>query len=154
MEDIKKTVGQLTKIHLAICLALAGVIIVFFYVLAPTIEPNDSLGMTFEFVVPLVAILSIGAGIFVSRQRLKSITNEMSLVDKLNTYKLASIVKWATVEGAALFASIAYILTFHNNLILYATMLGVYLIYTRPIKSKIIEDLKLSDEEAETLMRS
>lgn len=151
IDNISRRLKQLGQVHFFICIGLALIISVFYFVLYDVTKADDSLGLTFEFVVPLFAILSLSVGYFVNKQKLKAAINADTLFDKLELYRAGAIVKWATIEGAAFFACITYYLTQRNNFILYALMLGVYLIYSRPLKSRIIEDLELSEEEKDLI---
>ncbi len=148
---LNKEFKKLTTIHLAICLFLAILIIVMYFVFPDISQASEETGLTLEMIIPLFAVTSIAAGFMVSRQRLNSIADDATGMEKMAIYRAVMIIRWATAEGAALFACVGYLLTQRMNLILYATMIGVYMIYLRPIKHKVIQDLKLTDDEAEEL---
>jgi hypothetical protein len=49
-------------------------------------------------------------------------------------------------------ASVGFLISGQQNLLLYAMMIGVMILYFRPIKSRVVEDLNLSPEESDDLM--
>lgn len=101
-----------------------------------------------ELIVPILAVASFAAAYFYGKSQYKKIENFQSLDDKLEVFKRSNIVLWAALEGSAFFGAIGFYLSGRMNLILYAVMLGVLLIYFRPLKSRAVEFLDLNPEEA------
>lgn len=145
---------QMKKFHLYLCALVALSIIVFYFVLFDpnkVVDQKDSFGLILEVVVPLFSVLSVFLGNLMFKKALKKIDTNADLINKLSLYQKASLVKWSNILGSVFLAIVAYYLTSRNNFILYALMLGVFLIYLRPLKSRIIEELKLSDTETTEL---
>jgi hypothetical protein len=78
---------------------------------------------------------------------MNDIKNKSSLTEKLNDYRAAFILRDALLEGAALFAIIAYMIC--NELILLgvAILLVLIFVFIKPTKDKLIKDLELSSDE-------
>ena len=79
------------------------------------------------------------------------ITPKIQLIEQLLIYKQVKIIQWTSLMGSAILAAVSFFITSQQNLILYSMMLGVMMLYFRPIKSKIIEDLNLSPDHARVL---
>lgn len=145
---------QIRKLHFILCAMVALSIIVFYFVLYDpnkVVDQKDSFGLILEVIVPLFSVISVFLGNFMFKKSIKETNEKSELEDKLSIYKKASLVKWSNVLGSVFLAIVAYYLTSRNNFILYALMLGVFLIYLRPLKSRIIEELKLSDDHIKVL---
>lgn len=145
---------QIRKLHLILCAMVALSIIVFYFVLYDpnkVVDQKDSFGLILEVIVPLFSVISVFLGNFMFKKSIKETNEKSELEDKLSIYQKASLVKWSNVLGSVFLAIVAYYLTSRNNFILYALMLGVFLIYLRPLKSRIIEELKLSDDHIKVL---
>jgi len=105
----------------------------------------------FELLVPLMAAISIVAAHYIGKARMKKLTKADSLDDKLNAYRANKIVLWAALEGSIYFAAVAFYIFGRQNLLLYGLMLAVLLVYFRPLRSRVIEDLALNEDEVERL---
>ncbi len=141
---------RMKKLHLYLCALVALSIIVFYFILfnpEKKVDTADTLGLILEAIVPIFAVLSVVIGNFLLKREIKNISGNASLNQKLEVYQKGSLIKWSNVLGSVFLAIVAYYLTGRNNFILYALMLGVFLIYLRPLKSRIKEELKLNDEE-------
>ncbi|PCJ67182.1 MAG: hypothetical protein COA58_02360 [Bacteroidetes bacterium] len=104
----------------------------------------------FEFLVPILAFASLAGAHYYGKSRIKKM-DKGTLVDKLNVYRVNKIILWAALEGSIYLAIMAFYLTGRNNLMLYAFMLVILLVYFRPLKTRVIEDLNLSGEESDQL---
>ena len=144
--QLEEQLRRMNIIHLAL---VAGAVLfaVVVYVLSSQIEaPQPELGGIMELVVPLLAIFIISFGHLTFKKRLKYIKENGTVEEKLEAYVRINITRWASLEAAAFLGVIGYMLTQHNNLILYASMIIVLLLYTRPLRSRVVEDLGLSEE--------
>ena len=112
---------------------------------------EDPTGLWYEFIVPFAAVVSIIIGNLLAKKSIKKIKETDSFEMKMHAIQSTSIQLWIVVVGSSVFASIGFFMTARTNLILYALMLGVLLIYLRPIKSKIIKDFKFTEDEAKEL---
>jgi len=99
-------------------------------------------------VVALILAAGLPAiGFSMFNKRLAAIEPGADLKAKLDSYKSATILRWALIEAPALFSIVCFLLT--GN---YAyTALAVALIFlfaaTNPSKTKVVFQLKLSDKE-------
>ncbi|MGB1037922.1 MAG: hypothetical protein ACPGYY_04685, partial [Bacteroidia bacterium] len=139
---------QITLIHLAICIATALIIGIIYTIKSKSGEVVSSeIGWDIlEIIVPVTAVLTFAVAYYFGKSRYKKVQASDSLESKLDVYRLNNIVLWAALEGSAFFGGIAFYLSGRTNILLYSLMMGVLLIYFRPLKSRAIEDLKLSPE--------
>lgn len=103
-----------------------------------------------ELIVPAYAIGSYIMTRYISKNRFR-LDHSATINFKLKNYKQAKILEWTNIQSSALLASISYLITGQQNLILYAMMIGVMLLYFRPLKSKIAEELNLSPKELNSI---
>ncbi len=148
------TFKNIKKLHLLLCFILTAVILGFYYITISAgsqMGKEDPAGLIYEFVVPIIAVASILVGNFLAKKTIKKVASGDSFDHKMHAIQASSVQLWSVVVGSSIFATIGFFMTGRTNLILYALMLGVLLIYLRPIKSKIVKDFKLSEDEAQEL---
>lgn len=138
----------LTVLHFALTTGITF-FIVLAYFLGGAIAPrnNEMLADIFQYMVPALAFICIAAGNVLYKKKMNDIKNKSSLTEKLNDYRAAFILRDALLEGAALFAIIAYMIC--NELILLgvAILLVLIFVFIKPTKDKLIKDLELSSDE-------
>jgi hypothetical protein len=90
-------------------------------------------------------------GIFASNIVFKKMLNELQENDALNTkmsnYRSFLIIKYALLEGPALFAIIVTFITGNLFFLLYAGIMVLLLLYSRPKVQSAITDLRLNQQE-------
>lgn len=73
--------------------------------------------------------------------------NSNSLREKLVLYQQTSIVRYAILDAATIFSTIAFMLSSNVFYLVISLLLLLYLIKLRPTKGKLAEDLALNKEE-------
>lgn len=108
-------------------------------------------GDVFIYLIPIAAMFGyFGSKIYFKKQ-LETIKKSDPLPSKLAKYQMASIVKYAFIEGPAL---LAFFIFMGNGYTLYfsiAVCLVFYLAVQRPTKDKLIQDLNLSPTEQQEM---
>lgn len=144
--QLKTFLRTLTIIHTALCAGLmlfAG----FVYYKNGAFTARMDQQAIFIYVVPIVAI----AGYFISqllfKKRLEAISKEEKLATKLGKYQVASILKYALLEGPAILALLAYYWSGNALHLVIAIALIAYLLVQRPTADKIKRELPLTYEE-------
>lgn len=99
----------------------------------------------------VVMLLGILFGEFMFQRQIKEARNLPSLVDKLNAYRAASIVRWASMEGPVLFATVWFFLYADKYFMAIALVGMALLAFSRPIPQKTVQHLMLSEEESEKI---
>ncbi len=145
------TSGGFLKIMSFLHLGIAATPIILgilFYTQSQGAQMNfDTSGDMFMAIVPVVAIGSIFLGDLIFKKMLGSLPKGSSLRDKLAKFQTASIIKFALLEGAALFAIVIFSNTQNLTYLIIGAFLIFYLLLQRPTKDKIERILDLRGEE-------
>lgn len=103
------------------------------------------------YMVPLLQISLLIAAHTIFKKRIESIKAGYSLPEKLAAYRALYILRFALIEGATLFAIIAYIIT-GLALIWVFIAIGIFsFLILKPSKEKLIKELKLGTDEMEQI---
>lgn len=141
-------IKTLKLIHLAL---LAGQ--VFFIVVAFFLRNTGAFpapfkdGYIFLLAVLLITASAIGAGLFLFKQRIESITGRTALADKLTDYRAAAIVKYALAEGPSFFAVVAYLFTGNMIILGIAVAIIAYFATMWPTVEKVSSEMNLNPDE-------
>ena len=137
----------LSIIHLALCSGVFIFGIIMFSKMKSTEIILDDSADIFKYIIPSAAIIAFFLSNFLFKSQLNSISENAELKEKLIKYQSASIIKYAVLEGVALFSIVIYTSTNNFLYLLIASGLLLYLILQRPTSSKIISDLDLKGNE-------
>jgi hypothetical protein len=145
------TPGGFLKIMSFLHLGIAATPIILgilFYTQSQGAQMNfDTSGDMLMAIVPVVAIGSIFLGDFVFKKMLNGLSKDSSLRDKLAKFQTASMIKYALLEGAALFAIVIFSNTQNLSYLIIGAFLIFFLLLQRPTKDKIERFLDLRGEE-------
>lgn len=148
---INKQWKNFNRLHMTLLVILVVLQGIAYLVVGATDAPFPELGMTAELGVPLLAMFFIFVGHLLYKNKLKEVKEQKDAKIQLSGYMRISVIRWATAESAALLAAVTYVMTHHHNLILYSAMISVMIMYFRPIRSRLVEDLQWSESQAEEL---
>lgn len=112
---------------------------------------DGELSTIFLFMVPLFAIGAIIGSHLISKSQLAAIKTKAELSDKLQDYRGLIILRYALIEGAALFSIVTYFLTANFILLGIGALLVIFLGIQRPTKAKVAKELYLNKEERTTI---
>lgn len=145
--DPKTFVRTVKIIHLAL---LAGQLL--FFVVAFTQTPPHKFDLNFAtdpliIVAPLMAISCFVLSNILFSQQLGIAVNQTSLMGKITRYQIASIIRFALIEGSSLFAIVAFLISGNLLFAMVSGLLILVFIANRPTKDKVETDLNLSYEE-------
>lgn len=153
LNDYKASFQQMSIVHYAL---LAGVLIfcaiVYFIVLPEKGGLDDSTYDIFRFLVPGLAAGAILAGRFVSRQLFSTAEDKADLGDKLAIFRSGMMIRWAMMEGASLFAVVAFMLSGNLVMLLVALAGAAYLFTMRPTPEAAASALGLTETEYRSLI--
>lgn len=100
-------------------------------------------GDVMYFVVPFMAIAGIVAGNYLYGNIIKGLASKNTLIEKLNGFQSASIIKYTLLEGPALLGIVAFINEGNQYFLIISLILLGWLIMQRPTHDKVERDLKL-----------
>jgi len=95
--------------------------------------PEINADSTIYLSIPLIAFASSS---LLFKKQIQNIDSNLSLEEKLPLYQIASIIRWAILEGASFM-----ILILKKDFLIIGIFIIVYLIYLRPTENKIRTDL-------------
>ena len=98
-------------------------------------------------VVPMVAISGFIGGRFLFQQQMQGISKNAALVEKMDKYRTASIIRFALMEGPAFLAIIGLIMTGQMVFLGIAALIIAFFYTLRPTRDKAIKELGLNMTE-------
>ncbi len=140
---VKKFLSTFNIIHLAL---VAGVFVFGLMVYMQTKEQELILsysGDVIFFVVPFMAIAGIVVGNFLYAKNIKKLDSKTTLLEKLNGFQAASIIRYALLEGPALLGIVAFMNDGNQYFLIISLILLAWLIAQRPTRDKVERELKL-----------
>ncbi len=136
----------LAIIHLTLCVGLLLCAVFAFYQNGDfTARMNQQ--DIFIYIVPIVAAAGYFLSQLVFKKKIESISREEKLSIKLGKYQIASLIKYALLEGPGILALMAYFWSGNALYLIIAIALIVYLFVQRPTAEKIKKELPLTLEE-------
>lgn len=158
MDSNKLTSRNYFKALSILNLALVGGVVLFGLLISililTTNASDNSKGFSgiFNYMVPAFAAIGIIAGNNLFKKTLnqsgENLDLDLNLNSKMTNYRGALIIKYALLEGPALFAIIAAFVSHQIYLMAYAGLLVLILLYSRPNVKSTIADLKLDQQES------
>ncbi|MEO5684122.1 MAG: hypothetical protein ABIQ88_15875 [Chitinophagaceae bacterium] len=139
------------KVLLAGQCLLLGIVVFLVAVkkLPPATPQLDKLLQVFAL---LLAFTGGYAATIVFKKKLANINGTAANVTaKLASYRAANIVKWAIVEGAAIFSMMCFLLTGNYSFAALSLALIIFFVLLSPSVIKIMLQLQLSQQEADAL---
>ncbi len=151
----KFTSAQYFKALTVLCYTLTGGL-VFFSVIVSLLALNgfsspkaEGLGNILNIIVPVLALVGLLGGNAVAKSRLLAIKEMPGLADRMNNYRGVVILRYALLEGPALFSVIAIFLTGELKLLIATAALILMMLYMLPTRPRLIKELELSSQEAD-----
>lgn len=114
-------------------------------------DGGNELRNIFLFIVPLFAFGGILGSNIMFKKGLSEAKSKKGLLDKLNFYRSALIVRYALLEGPSFFSIVVYLLTGDLLFLGIAAFIIVIFLIIKPSPEKAINDLELSHEEKQVL---
>lgn len=133
--------GQLVFLILALALVLS----------VKLGNDGGELGDFLIYIVPIFMVGGIIASTVMFKKSLSEAKNKNTLLEKMNFYRSALIVRYAPLEGVTMFAIVAYLLSGNLIFLGVATLTILIFLIIKPSPEKAINDLELSYEEKQVL---
>ncbi|TWR31592.1 ATP synthase F0 subunit C [Mucilaginibacter pallidiroseus] len=137
-------------IHLALLAGMVLYVAIVFFLKQSTAVKFDK-DDVFAFIVPVVAIMGAFASYFLFGKALPQAQRQPSAQGKLVIYQTALIMRYAFLEGPALFATTVYFLTGNFLFLAIAIAIIAYFTTLRPTKEKLTNDLSLNYDDQQLL---
>jgi hypothetical protein len=146
--DPRSAVKMLTIIHAGL---ITGIILFTLATFSITLQRGFSFSADPLIIIDIILpVLGIFVGNFLYKTLIAKISAESSLSQKIAAHQTASIVRFALLEGPALFSVVVYMLSGNMLFLVILAVILAYFISVRPTRNKMIEDMKLDyNEQAE-----
>ena len=144
--------AQLRILHGAFC---AGVVL-FGGVAAFLVHQDGPLGdaslaQPLMMVAAVLAVSGLAASVFLTNRLLEKARQQPDVAGKLVAYRSAFIIGVALLEGPALFAVVAYLLTGNVIVLAIVAVLVLRMLMMRPTRDKIATALGLQYDEVDAM---
>lgn len=128
--------------------------LISYFVLKPELTADQDMANLMLYLVPAMAIGAIIGSRLLFNQQIAAISSSTSLGEKLSQYRAASILRYALLEGAGLFALVSYLIT--GNIIFIGIALGVILFFLQftPSINRVINELSLAGADQSAIQNS
>lgn len=144
---------SLSILHLAFFAGQA----ILFAIMYATRDANqlvdDDTLRIYKIVWGALGIVVILVGSLIYRKQVTALSNNegLSATEKIQGYRGANILRWASVEGISLFSIIFYFLTGYPNFFYVGLALLAMFFFLKPSLSKTLLELKLTERDIEGL---
>lgn len=98
----------------------------------------------FVFIVPVLALGGFFGGYLIFKKQKYVLREKESIQERLIGYQSVLITRFVLIQGPAVFAIVAYILSGNVFFLFITGLLSVYFIFLRPTREKIESDLRFS----------
>ncbi len=154
--NVPTTVPQAFKITFLVWLALfmgqtffLAVCLVLMFI--GNMKFNSSLQNIFLIIGIFLPMILIFTALKIFNQRIENIDKSKSLLDKLNEFRTAAVIRWALIEACVFFNLVFFTIAGgQNNLLLGILILG-YFGLNVPTKTKTISALQLNQNEIDII---
>lgn len=147
-QNFKQYFSILRLLHLSMTatVIIFGLVAHFVLIPVPDFKPNDNAAL-FVNIAAAYLTIAVALSYWLFGVRLNVAKQQSSLSDKLNTYRTATIIRFALIEGALLLTVVFYLLTGKPVLLGIAGIGLVVLALLHPNPVKLKMDLDLSPAE-------
>jgi len=115
-------------------------------------EPDENLLNVFMFIVPSIAIVEIFLSRFMYKKIIKQLSENATLFEKLGKYRTAKIIAWAMLEGAGLFAIVAFIITKANFFLIVLFIIIIAFVLSKPSIEEFLSDFRIEGADRNELI--
>ena len=98
----------------------------------------------FVFIVPVLALGGFFGGYLIFKKQKYVLREKESIQERLTGYQSVLIIRFVLIQGPAVFAIVAYILSGNVFFLFITGLQSVYFIFLRPTREKIESDLRFS----------
>ncbi|MEM6397127.1 MAG: hypothetical protein AAF741_12330 [Bacteroidota bacterium] len=116
------------------------------FVIQPT-QGDTELVQLFNYIVPGIFVAVVSVSILFLNGRVRRVRDFEEISDRLDAYRNLSILRWALIEFATLFALVTYLLAGDVNLLILGALGFGYLLLQRPDKNRMVAELDISNQE-------
>lgn len=153
MNPSLKSPNQALQTLNTIFYALITGVLIFFLIIhlgfqqKEDVPPATDLALIFNYLVPFFCIIQGGLSIFIFDTQMKKMPQKQGLKEKMSFYFQFKLIQWALLEGAALFAIIAYALTGFPMYALWCLLMVMLIAFHKPSSANFTKYATLTAKE-------
>ncbi len=147
--QIQQILRTVKTVHLGLVLGVLLFILISAFLVSETggfVNDDDEFGTMLLIAANVMAFPSIAFGLVIFKNRLKNI-DDQSLLQKLETYRAAAIVRSATLEGPAFFFIVGYMLTGYFVFVVEAVAALLLLLFFFPGNGRIAREIRIDPRQ-------
>ncbi len=121
--------------------------VVFFLTTSGDITQDPELALILRYVLFALLPIGVGAGYFIFKQWMNTISPALSLREKLMKYQTAVLIRSGCFEMPGLFGAVATLITGDLSFLLFTAIVIILFLLLRPTLYTITTDMNLSQKE-------
>lgn len=148
--DTKSLLKNMTMVHITLMSGIILFTLIDLYLKSVGFsinETDENFKNIFLMMALLISIPSIGFGTFFYNKYLKNAKDHNNVFEKLQILSQGLIIQKATIEGAAMFNLVAFLLFGDYLFMVIPALVIIYFVLNIPNKEKIIKTLNLTMNE-------
>jgi hypothetical protein len=148
-EEYLKSLKFLHKGLMGGVVLFSGIVVFLLDKTGKTGQYNENLHRVFMVLVPCMALLGILVSTILYKKKLDAILEkpDAPLSQKLTGYRTACVTRWAVLEAAMLFSTVALFITGKYYYVVFLFFLLLFFILYAPAKEQVIAHLQLNTDE-------
>ena len=123
-----------------------GMMIVIYNIREQSVGDTSFTDMVAKW-LPLWLIAQAGLAFFLNRQKLETARSKSTVPEKLEAYRIASVLKWALLEGGTLISIVLFFVWGATPFIYYAIIMAALFATQFPSRQRLINELDISANE-------
>ncbi|MBI9066976.1 MAG: hypothetical protein JEZ09_06765 [Salinivirgaceae bacterium] len=150
----KKYIINLKTIHFAMVFGLLSFFVIALFLKEPISreelilsEIKPSLINVYFLILGIFSFFGLIVGEILSRKKIEQARTKILLIEKVNEYMAAKIIKYAMLEAPTLLAIVFYLMAPLLGFVVLTIALLALLLISYPSKSRIIQELNLKKQE-------
>lgn len=156
-QTTKQFLTTLNLVYFALPVVMVGFAL-FVFIWITTGQQLAPVDPEFESILRIIVIATVpagmGIGYFVFKTVVEGIASDLPLLQKLQRYQNAVIVRAAGFEMPGMFAAVVAFITNNSSFLLFTAVIAVLFLLFRPTVNSITNDLQLTASERSELENS
>lgn len=127
-------------------------VIVYFLISTGNLITNAEFDIILMFIIPVIVLSGILAAKYIYTKIISDFDKNLSIDRKIISYRNASIIRLALIEGANIFTITAMFITGNYLYSAYFIILIVFYVMFRPSKEKFVVEYEVSGEDVTKIL--
>lgn len=145
--NISKRIKLLMFLWIGLIAELVVAVSVVYFIIVPRpLHPSSELSHQYLLIIVYIFVFaSIPLGYFIYNKILKTKKSNLSVNEKVQKYFISMILRYGILEGAGIFALIAYVITENSGPVNIFIVVIIALLISKPSENVFKKDYEVSD---------